>query len=408
MNCEKANELAIADAAWAPEKEFYLEEFRRRTLVLALPSEELPNEAEALQSLVSLVDDLVRNETRLVLVLGSAVPRRTQALLQEIATRHPTAGALFDANGRVGTRVSRVDLRGGEQEVDADFLARAWLRLREHGWFVVVTGEEDRARVHDFATAIAAKLQVHKLVLVEPEGGIADGKGTILPFMDASMLDAVLAVGQAEWAGLGHRRALFAAVRRALAAGVGSVNVCCLRGLAEELFTYTGSGTLFTSSDYCTVERLRVDDFPEVERLLARGVREGVLKPRSPEEIARLLVQAYGAVVGAHHLAGVCALESERYRAEGAGEIIGLYTITRFKGEGIGRKLLARVLADARALGLRYVFACTSVPTAQAFFSREGFRVVPHSAVPAAKWSGYPVERKRAVVALRLDLETSA
>src|SRR6185295_2442409 len=129
----------------------------------------------------------------------------------------------------------------------------------------------------------------------------------------------------------------------------------------SELFTYEGSGTLFTLEDYCTVERLCIDDYEEVERLMARGQREGVLKPRSDDETAQLLVNGYGATVGAHHLAGICSLLiTEDYRLGGAGEITGLYTMTRFKGEGVGDRLLKRVIDDARAAGLRYVFATTT------------------------------------------------
>ena len=131
---------------------------------------------------------------------------------------------------------------------------------------------------------------------------------------------------------------------------VRTVNLCTLDGLARELYTYEGSGTLFTREDYCRVERLGVDDFEEVERLIARGQREGYLKPRSPAEIARILINGFGAEIGAHHFAGVCGLEVDDYVSDRVGEIVSLYTITRFKGEGVGARLVARALAEARAL----------------------------------------------------------
>ena len=58
----------------------------------------------------------------------------------------------------------------------------------------------------------------------------------------------------------------------------------------------------------------------------------------------------FGAEIGAHHFAGVCGLEVEAYRADHVGEIVGLYTITRFKGEGVGGRLIARAL-DALEAG---------------------------------------------------------
>jgi amino-acid N-acetyltransferase len=185
---------------------------------------------------------------------------------------------------------------------------------------------------------------------------------------------------------------------------VHSVNLCALDGLARELYTYEGSGTLFTHEDYCRIERLGIDDFEEVERLIARGQREGYLKPRSPAEVARILLNGFGAEIGSHHFAGVCGLETEAFSADGVGEIVGLYTITRFKGEGVGGRLLARALEEARSLGLRYVFACTVDERAQAFFEREGFRRVGHREVPASKWTGYERQRLARLRVLRYDL----
>jgi amino-acid N-acetyltransferase len=185
---------------------------------------------------------------------------------------------------------------------------------------------------------------------------------------------------------------------------VHSVNLCSLDGLERELYTYEGSGTLFTLEDYCRIERLGIDDFEEVERLIARGQREGYLKSRTPAEMAHLLFNGYGATIGAHHLAGVCGLETGPYRQEKAGELVALYTITRFKGEGVGGRLVARVLADAREAGLSFVFACTTEPRAQAFFDRQGFRNVGPQDVPGAKWVGYDHARLARLKVYRFDL----
>src|SRR5205823_11470640 len=159
-----------------------------------------------------------------------------------------------------------------------------------------------------------------------------------LSFADANVLDTLLRHGEAEWSGLGERRALLLAVRDALDAGIEAVNLCRPEGVAEELFTYTGSGTLFTRGDYCHVAPLGIDDFAQAERLLERGQREGLLKHRTAEEIAQVLAAGVGASLSAHHLAGVAGLVTLPYARERAGEIVGLYTITRFKGEGIGER----------------------------------------------------------------------
>src|SRR5207245_7260202 len=154
-------------------------------------------------------------------------------------------------------------------------------------------------------------------------------------------------------------------------------------------FNYTGSGTLFTRGDYCHVAPLGIDDFAQAERLLERGQREGLLKHRTAEEIAQVLAAGVGANLSAHHLAGVAGLVTLPYARERAGEIVGLYTITRFKGEGIGERLVTRLLAEAAERGLAYVFACAVDERAVQFFLRLGFEQVGAERVPVAKWAGY-------------------
>src|SRR5207237_979735 len=117
------------------------------------------------------------------------------------------------------------------------------------------------------APALATALRIPKLVLVDPQGGLLAGQLRRLSFVDAHVLDALLRDGEAEWSGLGDRRALLVAVRDALQGSVESVNLCTAEGIAEELFTYVGSGTLFTRDDYCRVAPLGLDDFAQAERL---------------------------------------------------------------------------------------------------------------------------------------------
>src|SRR5438034_362011 len=205
--------------------------------------------------------------------------------------------------------------------------------------------------------------------------------------------------------GLGRRRALLVAVREALHAGVDSVNLCTPEGIADELFTYEGSGTLFTRGDYCRVAPLGLDDFAQAERLLERGQREGLLKLRSPDEIAEVLAVGFGATICDRHLAGIAGLLTAPYAAERAGEIVGLYTITRFTGEGIGERLVARLLAEAVERRLAYVFACAVDERAVQFFLRLGFEQVGAERVPVAKWAGYDVRRRTRVVVCKRQLD---
>lgn len=385
------------------ERQFYLEEFHGKTLVLALHAAEIDGAGD-MRALAGVLRTLIDNQTRTIVCIGT--DGDGEALRRELERQ--LLAALAAQGSRSGTelpplRHPPVAVVGSVGPVAAT-AAQMWRALRRGPLFVGVVAQTDLAGSRRFAERIAARFGVHKLVLVEADGGLCGNDGKPISFLDEGALSALLAAGEAEWTGLASRLEAVSTIRTALLAGVGSVNLCTLQGTARELFTYEGTGTLFTLEDYCTVELLRIDDFEEAERLIERGQREGLLKPRSSDEIGDLLAHGYGAKICGEYLAGFCAFVTDPYRSDLAGEIVGLYTITRFKGEGVGGRLVDRCVADARRSGVRFVFATTTSERARGFFERSGFRQVTPDDVPAAKWANYDRERMARVAVLRLDL----
>lgn len=396
------------------EKEFYLDEFRGRTLVFAVHH---GGPLDRLRVLGEVTRDLLLNDTRVLVLLGGAAARERSALR---AIERPLAGLSSATQVPLPLPLPQLRLAPGDgtgpvlhlgaDEIAAPavsdaLLARVWDIVRGMPLVLGLCDAEAPDRLAAFAARLGARLRVHKLVIADPAGGVRSaGSERSISFMDEAMTAQLLAAGEAEATGLGERRALLDAIRTALVDGVNSVNLCTLDGLAHELFTYEGSGTLFTREDYCKVERLSLDDFHEVEKVLERGQREGYLKARTPAEIAPILFSGYGATIGQHHLAGVCSLQTERYEAERAGEIVGLYTITRFKGEGVGVKLVACMKSEGRARGLAYLFACTTQERVGQFFERQGFRQIALDAAPPAKWQAYDETRRRGLMCYRFDL----
>jgi N-acetylglutamate synthase-like GNAT family acetyltransferase len=375
------------------EKDFYLEDFRGRSVLIAVAPSSAPPRAD-LGTLAGAVTDLVRNDTRVLLWWPVATAASERRLLRALArARGVKRGARVATVPRL-----RVDITALRDPAGELLPGALWAALRRERLCLLVGGE-DAFPVP--AATLAARLRVAKLVLVDPRGGLLAAPGRLLSFVDGTVLDTLLREGEAEWSGLGERRGLLAAVRDALAGGVESVNLCTLDGIADELFTYVGSGTLFTPGDYCHVAPLALDDFAQAERLLERGQREGMLKLRTPEEIAQVLGVGFGAVVCRRHLAGVAGLLTAPYTAERAAEIVGLYTITRFKGEGIGERLVSRLLNEAEQRGLAYVFACAIDERAQQFFARLGFERVGPVDVPVAKWAGSDGRRRARIAVFR-------
>jgi len=345
------------------EKGFYLSELRDRTIALAVPAH-LLREGAALEPVLK---DLEANRTRVVLVSDGA------EALASIASGEP-----LDA-GEAGTLPGRV-----------------WRRLGDDLRVGVVTGDG-----RSFGTAcreIVVALGIRKLVWVDPEGGLLRADGGRDSFVDAEALRDRIASCEP-----GCRFGeLLAHIEAMLSAGVRAVNLCALSGVAEELFTYDGSGTLFTREGYVRVRNLALDDFDAAAALIERGIAEGYLAPRTPEQIERVLERAFGAFVGGDPLAGIGTLLA--YPADGAAEIAALYTLTRFVGEGVGGHLIRFAVERAGEEGCRFAFAVTTSARVAAFFERNGFRRVEREQVPAAKWRAYDPGRQSQALCVRLDL----
>ncbi len=367
------------------EKEFYLEEFRGRTLLCAVYHE---GDQGDLRTLGAVTQELARNGTRvLVVAAGKGV---TDPGLCAVLTTSADADGIAPCG---------VTLPPGE--LTLPFLADLWGTLRSNMLVVAHCDAGSVAALVERARVLADRLRACKLIVLDPVGGICHPEtGRLLSFANATVLGQLLADER-----IADRRALLEAIARTLADGVEAVNVCTVDGAARELFTYEGAGTLCTREEYCRVARLGVDDFHEVEKLLERGQREGYLKARSRAEIAEILFEGFGATVGDRHLAGVCALRTAPYATHRVGEIVGLYTLTRFKGEGVGITLVESMTAEARKRKFAYLFACTTQARVGEFFGRQGFRRVAATDVPAEKWHAYDSARQRAVQVYRLDLE---
>lgn len=340
------------------ERAFYLREFRGRTLAIACRATSLRQP----RRLRAVIETLVRNGTR-VLLLST----RAEAL-------RPV----------VGDRVI------GEGWGEAGFSARVWRRLRREGRLGVVCGDE--GSFTEACCGLAATVRVFKLVWIDSGGGLRSG-GRRLSFVHRAELRAL----PPEEAG--RRAPLLSAIEGLLGRGVDTVNICTLDGLREELFTYDGSGTLFTRDRYIEVRSLSIDDFDAAHGLIARGVKEGALLRRRPGEVDKILSAGFGAFVEGRDLAGVASLlpYPATPDAAAAGEIACLYTLTRFLGEGVGAELVEHALREGKRRRMAQVFATTTNSAAGRFFSRRGFSRVGRERVPARKWQGYDARRLRRV-----------
>ena len=345
------------------EKGFYLDDFRGKTVAIAVPAADLRDPSE----LIRVVSELSSNETR-VLVISTE------------------RSALYRVVGDHVISVAQPRLEG-----------TVWRHLRESFRVGLMVGGSIA-----FAGACreaAVRLGIGKLVWIDRDGGIVKPDGERTSFVHLEELREIVSAPMRRSE---RREQLLREVQAMLEAGVPAVNVCSLAGLHDELFTYGGSGTLFTHERYVVVRRLGVDDFDAASDLIARGTAEGFLAPRDDEQLDAVLASGFGAFIEGYHLAGIGALLVDR--AARCAEVASMYTLTRFMGEGVGGHLVAHALARAEALGLGFVYACTLSERVASFFERNGFVRVSDDALPDAKWRGYSADRRAALTCLRADV----
>ncbi len=97
-------------------------------------------------------------------------------------------------------------------------------------------------------------------------------------------------------------------------------------------------------------------------------------------------------------MGGIAGLRIDAYKRQRLAEVVGLYTITRFQGEGVGVRLVEALAGASARRGCRAIFACTSNDRAAAFFERNGFEPVDVRRVPAVKWKGRGKRRPERVL----------
>ena len=354
------------------EREFYLGEFRGRTIGIAWPATEVPAE----QPLAGVVEELSSNGSRVVVLspveevfvvagLGAPVDASSSAYA-------PAVWRDLRERGAAGLRVAADGFASSCVEI-----ART-LRLAKVVWIqssppVERIAGDGRVSVVDLA---------HLAPLLDSEAGEVDGTPVHRAGEDA--------------------RELLVSIRDLIDGGVPSVNVCAAADLARELFTYNGAGTFFTRDRYAEVRPLAIDDYDLANDLIERGEADGYLAPRNETARDAVLAHGVGVFIEGRYLAGIGAILP--HASDNAAELVSLFALTRYVGEGAGGQIVRYAIERAREQGLDYLFSCTTSERVVTFFERHGFRRVEPDAVPKAKWDDYDPARRARVRCLRFDL----
>ncbi len=128
------------------------------------------------------------------------------------------------------------------------------------------------------------------------------------------------------------------------------------------------------------IRKAKVNDVKEIQQLIKQYSSRGDILPRSLLEIYDHLRDFFVFIEGGKIL-GICALH---VCWEDLGEIRSLAVREEARRRGLGMNLVKACLKEAKALGIKRVFALTYRPD---FFERLKFRVVDKSILPHKIWA---------------------
>lgn len=128
------------------------------------------------------------------------------------------------------------------------------------------------------------------------------------------------------------------------------------------------------------IRRARPNEAPAIAALMAAYVAQGLLLPRTPDQIRATIADFVVALEGGRVM-GCVALEFYGARRNGLAEIRSLAVAAEARSAGLGGRLLEAAVKRARHQGTARIFAVTR---STEFFERHGFLRAP-GGMPAEK-----------------------
>lgn len=127
------------------------------------------------------------------------------------------------------------------------------------------------------------------------------------------------------------------------------------------------------------IRKATVQDAKDIHALINQYAKKDDMLPRSLNEIYDHL-RDYLLSVEEETIIGVCAMHIVW---DDLAEVRSLAVSKKHRGKDIGRKLIRRLLKEAKSLGIRNVFALTYHP---GFFKKLGFENIDKNDLPHKVW----------------------
>ena len=253
------------------------------------------------------------------------------------------------------------------------------------------TGEIFNLAREEVAEAAAVAIGAEKLVFLTDSIGLTDIDGTLLDEMTSEAAERLNSIG--DWLSPDLKRYLPCAIR-ASRSGVGRVHLIGYNEdgtLLRELFTRDGVGTIITRESLETLRDARPDDISGLVALIEPLEEDGTLVRRSRELLEREITR-FSLVVHDGLIVGCAALYPY---GEDQAELACLAVHPNARRWGYGEKLMKRIEARARAIGIKRLFILTTVTSH--WFKERGFVEQPVDALPEEKRLVYNLQRRSKV-----------
>jgi len=129
------------------------------------------------------------------------------------------------------------------------------------------------------------------------------------------------------------------------------------------------------------IRKVTMADTRELHAFIQNASKSGEILPRTLNDIYRFLRDYW--VFRKTKKSPIVAASSFHVCWENLGEIRNLFVEPELRGAGIGEKMVALALDEAKSLGVKNVFALTYRVE---FFERLGFREVDKQTLPSKVW----------------------
>jgi amino-acid N-acetyltransferase len=341
----------------------------------------------AFDTATRLMNQLARNKVEAV--VGNWVRARSYGVRN---------GIDFQATGMV----DKVNVELIKRSLEDDFVPI----LPCIGWSAI--GEPYNISSIELATELAIGLKARKLFFLTegelfastdlslPNEGVASRDGVVsrmtVPAAERTLADNPEALGRTE-------RDMLAHSVTACRSGVERVHFLDgdLEGaVLKEVFSTVGSGTMVHSDPFENIRPMDEEDIPDILRLMEPHIQQGNLVRRTEGELQRdradyAIFETDGTIrgCGALHRSG-----------PDRAEIAALAVDASYMRMGIGQRMVAFLIEEARRAGLTGVFVLTT-RTAD-WFLKLGFTPATVDELPEERRLTYDTDRKSRIYSLKL------